>query len=68
MKEIDFSRVSITGDIWKKKQDFIRRATAMAIYNRFYDTGRIQAFACDRKEGMPNRPHFFWDSDVVLDE
>jgi DUF1680 family protein len=36
-----------------------------AVYDRFYSTGRISAFRCDWKEGEPNRPHIFWDSDVA---
>ncbi len=65
MDRIDFTKINITGGLWKQKQDMVRRTTAMAVYNRFDDTGRIDAFKCDWKEGMPNRPHIFWDSDVA---
>ena len=30
-----------------------------------HETGRFDAFRLDWKEGMPNKPHFFWDSDVA---
>ena len=33
--------------------------------NRFADTGRFDALKCDRREGAPNRPHIFWDSDTA---
>lgn len=39
--------------------------TINAIYDRFYDTGRIEAMKCNWKEGMDKKPHFFWDSDVA---
>ncbi len=65
IKTIDFSQTKITGGFWKEKQDMVRRITTMAVYNRFNDTGRFDAFRCDWKEGMPNRPHYFWDSDVA---
>ena len=29
------------------------------------ETGRLDAFTLQWKEGMPNRPHYFWDSDVA---
>lgn len=30
-----------------------------------YETGRIDAFKLNWKEGMPNKPHIYWDSDVA---
>ena len=65
IKNIDFSNTVITGGFWKHKQDMIRRTTIKAVYDRFCDTGRFDAFKCDWKEGMPNKPHIFWDSDVA---
>ena len=64
-KNISFENIKITGGFWAQKQALVRNVAAMNVYNRFDDTGRIKAFACDWKEGMPNRPHFFWDSDVA---
>ncbi len=65
MKRIDFSATEITGGFWKEKQDTIRKTTVYAVYDRFKETGRFDAFRCDWKEGMPNKPHIFWDSDVA---
>ncbi len=65
IKTIDFANTKITGGFWKEKQDMVRRTTVMAVYNRFCDTGRFDAFKCCWKEGMPNSPHYFWDSDVA---
>lgn len=32
---------------------------------RCYETGRIEAFKHNWQEGMPNKPHIYWDSDVA---
>lgn len=65
IKTVDFSKTDITGGFWKQKQDLMRKTSVKAIYDRFKETGRFDAFKCDWKEGMPLRPHFFWDSDVA---
>ena len=65
IKTVDFSKTDITGGFWRQKQDLVRKTTVKAVYDRFKETGRFDAFKCDWKEGMPNRPHFFWDSDVA---
>ncbi|MBQ3860924.1 MAG: glycoside hydrolase family 127 protein, partial [Clostridia bacterium] len=62
---IDHRNVTISGGYWKKKMDLNRKVTMNAVYDRFHESGRIDAFRCDWKEGMPNRPHIFWDSDVA---
>ena len=65
MERIDFKNTEITGGFWKKKQDMARKTTVYAVYDRFVETGRFDAFRFDWKEGEPNRPHYFWDSDVA---
>ena len=37
----------------------------MSVYERFKDTGRFGALDFNWKEGMPNKPHIFWDSDIA---
>lgn len=64
-RTVDFSKTRITGGFWKQKQALVRRVTTKAVYDRFSDTGRIDAFRLDWKEGDPKKPHFFWDSDVA---
>lgn len=64
-RTVDFSNTRITGGFWKQKQALVRRVTTKAVYDRFFDTGRIDAFRFDWEEGKPNQPHFFWDSDVA---
>ncbi len=65
MQTVDFSKTRITGGFWKEKQDMLRETTVHAVYNRFKETGRFDAFRCDWQPGMLNQPHVFWDSDVA---
>lgn len=61
----DHKFVTLRGGYLKEKEELNRRVTQGAVYDRFLESGRIDAFRCDWKEGMPHRPHFFWDSDVA---
>ncbi len=67
MNNVNFSNVNIKGGFWYEKQKMNENVTINAVYDRFYDTGRVEAFACKWKEGDESaiRPHFFWDSDVA---
>ena len=63
--QCNYQNVTLTGGFWKQKEDLNRDVTIDAVYNRFDETGRVAAFRCDWKAGMPYRPHIFWDSDVA---
>jgi DUF1680 family protein len=65
MKKIGFESINITGGFWLDKQNMVRNITTENVYNRFYETHRFEALKCRWKEGMANKPHFFWDSDVA---
>ena len=65
IKKLGFSDVKITGGFWKEKQRMVKDVTIDAVYNRFKETGRFDAFKCTWKEGDPIKPHIFWDSDVA---
>lgn len=65
MNGVHIKDVDITGGFWKYRQDLNRTVTTPAVYKRFKETGRFDALKCDWKEGMPNMPHIFWDSDVA---
>ncbi len=64
-KHVSFENVDITGGFYREKQKLNKDVTLGAVYDRFAETGRIGAFEMDYKEGEPNRPHYFWDSDVA---
>lgn len=65
MRSIDFSHVTIRDGFWKEKQDMVRETTVWAVYDRFKETHRFDALRCEWKEGDPDCPHIFWDSDVA---
>ncbi len=64
-KNLTFEAIELTDGFWKERQDLIRSTTVWNVYRRFAETGRFEAFKLNWKEGEPNRPHIFWDSDVA---
>lgn len=65
MELISHYNVKLNDGFWKQKENLNKEVTINAVYDRFYDTGRINAFSCSWKEGEPHKPHVFWDSDVA---
>lgn len=65
MNSVPFTQTTLTSGFYKEKQDLIRNVTIHSVYDRFKDTGRIDAFNFDWSEGKPHKPHIFWDSDVA---
>ncbi len=65
MKNVPYDNVKITSGFWKEKQEMVANTTLKAVYNRFYDTKRFSALDCLWKEGDPDMPHVFWDSDIA---
>lgn len=63
--DFHFNEITLTGGFWKDISDKNRKTTLYAVYDRFAETGRFAALKCNWKEGEPNRPHIFWDSDVA---
>ncbi len=61
---VEFQNTVLSG-FWSERYNMIRDTTIWAVYNRFVGTGRFAAMKMDWKEGMPNRPHIFWDSDLA---
>lgn len=64
-EKLSVSQVNITGGFWKARQDLNRDVTLGSVRGQFEDTGRFAAFRFDWQEGMPDRPHIFWDSDIA---
>ena len=65
MQHIPFQNTDITDGFWQRRQALNRAATIPAVLQRFTETGRFEAMKCNWREGMENKPHFFWDSDVA---
>ena len=65
MKNLDFDRTQIKDGFWQFYAQLNRESIVKNVYNRFEETGRFDALLCNWRENMPNKPHIFWDSDVV---
>lgn len=65
MKNLGYENVDIKSGFLYEKQKLNEEVTINAVYDRFYDTGRIEAFDFKWKEGMDKKPHIFWDSDIA---
>ncbi len=62
---VPYTQVQIDNGFWQERQKLNHRVTIFSIWNRFVETGRFSAFRMEWKEGMPNKPHCFYDSDVA---
>ena len=65
MKLIPYNQVTLRGGYLYEKQELNTKVTIPAVYDRFYETGRITAFKFGFPEKDPVQPHIFWDSDVA---
>ncbi len=63
-KPVGFGQVDLKDGFWHTQQELVREVTIDAVYDRFEETGRFEALKGEWKEGMPFKPHIFWDSDV----
>jgi hypothetical protein len=54
-----------TGGFWQPRLDTNRKTTLPIELQRCRETGRLDAFKLTWREGMPGKPHIFWDSDVA---
>ena len=65
MQNIEFSDIEITAGYWKTRQAINSEVTLKSVYERFRETHRFDALKCEWKDGEPDMPHIFWDSDVA---
>ena len=65
MKNLNFDCTIINDGFWRFYNVLNRKSVVKNVYNRFKETGRFDALRCNWREGAPNKPHIFWDSDVV---
>ncbi|MBE5785937.1 MAG: glycoside hydrolase family 127 protein [Clostridiales bacterium] len=63
-KPVAFTNVHINEGFWQHRQRLNAEKTVHAVKNRFMDTGRFDAFQGNWREGMPNKPIFWWSSDI----
>ncbi|MBB2480716.1 glycoside hydrolase family 127 protein [Bacillus sp. APMAM] len=65
LRPVSFSNVVINDAFWSPRIQVNREQTIPHQYKQCKETGRIDAFKLDWKQGMDNEPHIFWDSDVA---
>lgn len=65
MKNLSFDSTKLQGGFWGFYEKLNENAVIQSVYDRFRETGRFDALGCQWREGEPNKPHIFWDSDVV---
>ncbi len=62
--KLQYGTVTIDDGFWKEAEDLNKTVTIDAVWNRFHDTGRMDALKFNWKPGMDKQPHAYWDSDV----
>ena len=65
MEKFNLKEVNLTGGYLFSKQELNRKITINAVYDRFYETKRIEAMDCVKDSDRDSQPQFFWDSDVA---
>ncbi len=65
MNKVDFTSTKLADGFWKNRVETVSRVSAKNVLKRFTETGRFDALTCKWKNGEPNEPHIFWDSDVA---
>jgi DUF1680 family protein len=65
LKPVSFTDVVIDDAFWSPRIKVNREQTIPHQYQQCKETGRIDAFKLNWKQGMENEPHIFWDSDVA---
>lgn len=67
MKTYSYEEVHLTSGYLSEKQELNRKITIDAVYDRFFETGRLSAldFNYDPTVEGSVKPHFYWDSDVA---
>ncbi len=62
MESVNLKQCKITGGFFAERQKINATATVNAVYDRFKETGRMDALKCVPSE---NKSHIYWDSDVA---
>jgi DUF1680 family protein len=65
LSSLPLKAVQIKGGFWGSRVDNNRKKTIPHVYDELLENGRISAIELNWKEGQPNKPHLFFDSDVA---
>ncbi len=61
---LSMKNVTLTSGLLAERQKLNDEVTVPLIYDKCAQTGRIDSLLCKWREGQPDRPHPFWDSDI----
>lgn len=62
---VKFDEVTLRDPVFARRIRVWRSATIPSVIEKTKETGRIDAFRLNWKEGMSRKPHIYWDSDVA---
>ena len=65
LSPLPLTEVAVEGRFWGPRVEANRRAAIPHVYEACRRTGRIDALRLGWRQGDPNPPHIFWDSDVA---
>jgi hypothetical protein len=65
LRPISLKDVTLVDEFWSPRLETNRRVTLAREYDLCARTGRLDAFRLNWRPGKPNKPHYFWDSDVA---
>jgi len=62
---VPLARVTVDDPFWTPRQVTNREVTIPLQYRILEDSGALDALRMEWRQGQPNPPHFFWESDVA---
>lgn len=65
ISSISFKYTSLEEGFWKNRQRIVSETSIYSIWKRFKETGRFDSLNFNWKDGLPDSPHIFWDSDIA---
>lgn len=63
-ESLHMKNVALTSGLLGDRRKLNTDATIPHMYDMLDQTGRIDSLLCKWREGQPNKPHPFWDSDI----
>jgi hypothetical protein len=64
LSPVPLKSVKIQGGFWGARLENVRTQAIPHLHHSLKEYGYLDAWNLDWKEGQPNKPHIFWDSDV----
>ncbi|MBN2851131.1 MAG: glycoside hydrolase family 127 protein [Clostridia bacterium] len=65
INKANLQHVKLNSGFLFERAEVNRKVTLKTEYEQLLNTGRLYSMKMTWKEGMPDKPHFFWDSDVA---